>query len=81
MCLISSSRWDNIGKYLKRSRRVISWVKIMRAIGLLANEIPEVEPHTKALFMQMEKLMLGTTKFAIEDKTKWEEEMVKIPNI
>ena len=81
MCLNSYSRWDNIGRYLKRSRRVISWYKIMRSLTLLANEIPAVEAHTKALFSQMEKLMLGTTKFAIEDKNKWEEEMVKIPRI
>jgi hypothetical protein len=81
MCLNSSSRWENIGIYLKRSRRVISWTKIMRALCLLGNEIPAIEHHTKALFIQLEKLMLGTTKFAEADKIKWEEDMLTIPRI
>ena len=80
-CLNSSARWENIGIYLKRSRRVISWVKIMRALSLLGNEIPAIENHTKALFTQLEKLMLGTTKFAETDKLKWEEDMLTIPRI
>jgi hypothetical protein len=61
MGLNSSARWENIGIYLKRSRRVITWVKIMRALSLLANEIPAIEQHTRALFNQLEKLMLRTT--------------------
>ena len=80
-CLNSSARWENIGIYLKRSRRVISWVKIGRCLSLLANEIPIIEPHTKALFTQIEKLLLGTSKFAELDKTKWEEDMLTIPRI
>ena len=81
MCLNASSRWENIGIYLKRSRRVISWVKIMRSMNLLGNEIPAVEQHTRSLFTQLEKLMLGTTKFAELDKIKWEEDMLTIPRI
>jgi hypothetical protein len=80
-CLNSTSRWENIGIYLKRSRRVISWVKVMKNLGLLANEIPEIESHAKSLFEQLEKLMLGTTRFAAEDKIKWEEDMLTIPRI
>ena len=81
MCINSSARWENIGIYLRRSRRVITWVKIGRCLSLLGNEIPVIEPHTKALFTSLEKLMLGTSKFAELDKTKWEEDMLTIPRI
>jgi hypothetical protein len=75
----SSARWDNIVKYLSRSRRFISWVKIMKALNILKDEFPEIEVQSKSVFNSIKDLLEGTSRLAIKNSKTWDEDMREIP--
>jgi hypothetical protein len=76
----SVSRWSNIAQYLTRSRRFITWLKVCRALEILANEFPYVTDPASKLHDQIKELLTGQTRLAKLDSVKWDEELRKIPN-
>ena len=75
----STERWVHIVQYMSRSRRFISWLKIMRAIPVLVDEFPMLRRESKKLFDVIKDLLVGKTPIARRNLGKWEEEMRKIP--
>jgi hypothetical protein len=75
----SCSHWENISKYVKRSRRFVTWVKVAKCLSLLANEFPEIEPTIAPVYDKVTQLLRGDTRLAVQNPTKWEEEMKTIP--
>ena len=75
----SCSHWENISQYVKRSRRFITWTKVARCLSLLANEFPEIEPTIAPVYDKIAQLLRGETRLAVQNPSKWEEEMKTIP--
>jgi hypothetical protein len=75
----SSARWRHILQFISRSRRFVTWIKIMRQLPLLGNEFPGLRKEAKLLFDQIKLLMVGKSNIAKKDLKKWDEDMRKIP--
>lgn len=77
--IVSYSHWENITKYVKRSRRFVTWIKIARSLSLLANEFPELEATISKTFDKCTEILRGNTRLACENQKLWEEQMKMIP--
>ena len=77
--MTSQTRWANIHQYLSRSRRFISWIKIMKALNILKNEFPVVEVQSKSVFSSIKELLEGNSRLALRNTEKWDEELREIP--
>ena len=77
--MTSHTRWANINQYLSRSRRFISWIKIMKALNILKDEFPIIEVQSKSVFMTIKELLEGNSRLALKDTKKWDEELREIP--
>ena len=75
----SLSRWSNISQHITRSRRFITWLKVMRSLEVLTNEFPYIRDHAKKLHTQIKDLLTGQTRLAKLDNKKWDEELRRIP--
>ena len=75
----SAARWVNIVQYLTRSRRFLTWVKIMKSLNVLKNEFPEIEIQAKSVFMSIRELLQGNSRIAIRNNQKWDEDLRIIP--
>ena len=77
--MTSHTRWSNISQYLSRTRRFVSWVKIMKALNILKDEFPIIEVQSKSVFMSVKELLEGNSRLALKDNKKWDEDMRLIP--
>ena len=77
--MTSHTRWSNIHQYLSRSRRFVSWVKIMKALNILKNELPVIEVQSKSVFNSVKELLEGNSRLALKDPQKWDVELRDIP--
>ena len=77
--MTSHTRWSNITQYLSRTRRFMSWVKIMKALNVLKNEFPVIEVQSKSVFISVKELLEGNSRLALKDNKKWDEDMRNIP--
>jgi hypothetical protein len=75
----SCARWGNISQYATRSRRFITWIKVMKSLNILAGEFPDTLEHARKLHVQIRELLTGKTRLAIQNQTMWDEELRKIP--
>jgi hypothetical protein len=78
--MTSHTRWSNIIQYLSRSRRFISWVKIMKALNVLKNEFPVISVQSKSVFDSIKELLEGNSRLALRNAKKWDEEMRELPS-
>lgn len=77
--MTSHTRWANINQYLSRSRRFITWIKIMKALNILKDEFPIIAVQSKSVFMSIKELLEGNSRLALKDPKKWDEELREIP--
>jgi hypothetical protein len=77
--MTSHTRWANITQYLSRSRRFISWINVMKALNILKNEFPVIEVQAKSVFTSVKELLEGSSRLAIRNTQKWDEELREIP--
>ena len=75
----SVERWANITQYATRSRRFVTWIKVMKSLNILASEFPYILDHAKKLHVQIKELLTGQTRLSIKNRTLWDEELRKIP--
>ena len=75
----SCARWGNISQYATRSRRFVTWIKVMKSLNILAGEFPDTVEHARKLHVQIKELLTGQTRLAIQNQTIWDEELRKIP--
>jgi hypothetical protein len=75
----SISRWANITQYATRSRRFVTWIKVMKSLNILAGEFPFILDHAKKLHDQIKALLTGQTRLAKLNQITWDEELRKIP--
>ena len=75
----SRDRWGNIVQYLTRTRRFLTWVKIMKSLNVLKNEFPEIEIQAKSVFLSIKELLEGNSRLAIRNNQNWDEELRIIP--
>jgi hypothetical protein len=75
----SIARWANITQYATRSRRFVTWIKVMKSLNILAGEFPYILDHAKKLHVQIKELLTGQTRLSIQNRTLWDEELRKIP--
>ena len=78
--MTSHTRWANIIQYLSRSRRFISWVKIMKALNILKDEFPVISVQAKSVFVTIKELLEGNSRLALRNANKWDGEMREIPS-
>jgi hypothetical protein len=75
----STARWANITQYATRSRRFVTWLKIMKSLNVLAGEFPYILDHAKKLHIQIKELLTGQTRLAKQNQVIWDEELRRIP--
>jgi hypothetical protein len=75
----SIARWANITQYASRSRRFVTWIKIMKSLNILAGEFPFILDHAKKLHAQIKELLTGQTRLAKQNQVIWDEELRRIP--
>ena len=78
--MTSHTRWANIHQYLSRTRRFMSWIKIMKALNILKDEFPVIEVQSKSVFVSIKELLEGNSRLALRNSQKWDEELREIPN-
>ena len=77
--MTSHTRWTNITQYLSRSRRFISWIKVMKALNILKDEFPIISVQSKSVFLSIKELLEGNSRLALKNAKKWDEELREIP--
>lgn len=75
----SMARWSNITQYATRSRRFVTWIKVMNSLNVLAGEFPYILDHAKKLHAQIKELLTGQTRLAKQNQVIWDEELRRIP--
>ena len=75
----STARWSNITQYATRSRRFVTWIKVMQSMNVLAGEFPYILDHARKLHIQIKELLTGQTRLAKQDQATWDEELRRIP--
>jgi hypothetical protein len=75
----STARWANITQYATRSRRFVTWIKVMKSLNVLTGEFPYILDHARKLHAQIKDLLTGQTRLSIQNRTLWDEELRKTP--
>ena len=75
----SAARWGNITQYATRSRRFVTWYKVMKSLNILSGEFPFILDHAKKLHIQIKELLTGQTRLAKQNQKIWDEELRRIP--
>ena len=75
----SRMRWSNITQYATRSRRFVTWFKILKSLNVLAGEFPDIIDQAGKLHAQIKELLTGQTRLAKQNQQTWDEELRRIP--